>query len=145
MTAAGDSSTAGTFDTRATNIYTGVSDLYDSDTGYYVHALDVKKNYGDPAIVETDVSADISTLGLVTPFHVEPVTRTEVISTLLEVEDALTDFSETKMAYGGVVRYRADQEERYGSDYRDLGGQLLRRRPLDDAHQLDERILSGMG
>lgn len=25
------------------------------------------------------------------------------------------------MAYGGVTRYRADQEERYGQDYRDHG------------------------
>lgn len=121
MTAAGDSTTASTFDTRATNIYTGVSDLYSSTVGYYVHALDVKKNYGDSAIVATDVSADVSMLGLVTPFQIEPVTKTEIISTLLEVEAALTDFSETKMAYGGVTRYRADQEEHYGSDYRDLG------------------------
>ncbi len=121
MTAAGDNTTAITFTTRASNIYTGVTGLYSSTVGYYAHALDVKKNYTDQAIVDTDVSADISMLGLVTPFNVEPVTKTEVISTLLEVEEALTDFSETKMAYGGVVRYRADQEERYGSDYRDLG------------------------
>lgn len=121
MTAAGDTTTASTFDTRASNIYTGVTGLYSSTVGYYGHAFDVKRNYSDPAIVNLDISADISMLGLVTPFQVEPVTKTEVISTLLEVEAALTDFSETKMAYGGVARYRADQEERYGSDYRDLG------------------------
>jgi GH15 family glucan-1,4-alpha-glucosidase len=121
MTAAGDSSTASTFDSRATNIYSGVTDLYSSTVGYYVHALDVKQSYDGSAIVDTDVSADVSTLGLVTPFQIEPVTKTEIISTLLEVEEALTDLSETKMAYGGVTRYRADQEERYGSDYRDLG------------------------
>jgi len=68
-----------------------------------------------------DVSADISMLGLVSPFAVEPVTDTHVVSTVLHLEPALTDFSETKMAYGGVVRYRADQEELYGSDYRDHG------------------------
>ncbi len=121
MSAAGDSATAYTLTVRASNVYTGVSGLYSATVGYYVHGLDVKKNYSDPAIVDTDVSADISMLGLVTPFNVEPVTKTEVISTLLEVEAALTDLSETKMAYGGVVRYRADQEERYGAAYRDLG------------------------
>ncbi|MCA9932171.1 MAG: hypothetical protein KC419_26990, partial [Anaerolineales bacterium] len=121
MSAAGDSSTASTFDTRAGNIYTGVTGLYSDTVGFYAHAYDIKRNYSDPAIVDLDISADISMLGLVTPFHVEPVTKTEVISTLLEVEAALTDFSETKMAYGGVTRYRADQEERYGDAYRDLG------------------------
>ncbi|MCA9926366.1 MAG: hypothetical protein KC421_28555, partial [Anaerolineales bacterium] len=121
MSAAGDSSTASTFDTRAGNIYTGVTGLYSDTVGLYAHAYDIKRNYSDPAIVDLDISADISMLGLVTPFHVEPVTKTEVISTLLEVEAALTDFSETKMAYGGVTRYRADQEERYGDAYRDLG------------------------
>jgi len=121
MTAAGDSTTASTFNTRATSIYTGITGLYSSTVGYYAHAFDIKRNYTDPNIVAQDISADISMLGLVTPFQVESVTKTEVINTLQEVEGALTDFSETKMAYGGVIRYRADQEERYGPDYRDLG------------------------
>lgn len=52
---------------------------------------------------------------------VETSSDSSVVATLNEVEPALTDFSETKMAYGGATRYRADQEERYGSAYRDHG------------------------
>ena len=62
--------------------------------------------------------------GTIMLFHGQLLATPEndrVSRTVEEIEEALTDFSETKMAYGGVCRYRADQEERYGDAYRDLG------------------------
>jgi len=125
MDAIGDTTWKNTFNSRKADIEWGIQNsLYDTSTGRYDHGRYVKKvGYCTNAGLELnhDVSADISMLGLVTPFAVEPVTTTAAISTVQHLEPALTDFSETKMAYGGVVRYRADQEELYGADYRDHG------------------------
>lgn len=125
MEKAGDTVTRDLFNSRKADFLSGIENsLYDTTTGRYAHGRYVKKvGWCQDAGLEPDpdISADISMLGLVTPFAVKPVTDTAVVNTLNEVEEALTDFSETKMAYGGVVRYRADQEERYGADYRDHG------------------------
>lgn len=125
MDVAGDTTWRNTFNSRYSNFVSGIeNNLYDSTAGRYEHGRYVKKtgyctNSGSE--INHDISADISMLGLVTPFEIEPVTDTQVISTVQHLEPALTDFSETKMAYGGAVRYRADQEELYGSAYRNFG------------------------
>ncbi|HLF27493.1 MAG TPA: glycoside hydrolase family 66 protein [Anaerolineae bacterium] len=125
MDAVGDTTWRNTFNTRKTDFTWGITNsLYNATTLRYDHGRYVKKvGYCTNSGLELnrDVSADVDMLGLVTPWNVLPVTDTKVISTVLHVEPALTDFSETKMGYGGVLRYRADQEELYGSDYRDHG------------------------
>ncbi len=125
MDAIGDTTWRNTFNSRKADFEWGIrNSLYNATTGRYDHGRYVKKvGYCTNAGLELDhdVSADISMLGLVTPFAVEPVTTTAAVNTVQHLEPALTDFSETKMAYGGVVRYRADQEELYGADYRDHG------------------------
>jgi len=125
MNKAGDTATRDLFNSRKSDFEWGINNsLYNASTGRYDHGRYVKKvGWCQDAGLELnrDVSADVSMLGLVTPFQVKAVTEAAAVNTLNEVEPALTDFSETKMAYGGVVRYRADQEERYGADYRDHG------------------------
>jgi len=125
MNKAGDTATRDLFNSRKSDFEWGINNsLYNASTGRYDHGRYVKKvGWCQDAGLELnrDVSADVSMLGLVTPFQVKAVTEAAAVNTLNEVEPALTDFSETKMAYGGAVRYRADQEERYGADYRDHG------------------------
>lgn len=125
MNAVGDTTWKSTFNSRKADFEWGINNsLYNSTTGRYDHGRYVKKvGYCTNSGLELnrDVSADVSMLGLVVPFRTKTITETAVVNTLNELEPALTDFSETKMAYGGVVRYRADQEERYGADYRDHG------------------------
>ncbi len=125
MGEAGDTTAQTTFNTRKSDFEWGIANsLYNSTTSRYDHGRYVKKvGYCTDSGLELnrDVSADVDNLGLVSPFKVKPSTDTAVVNTLNEAEPALTDFSETKSAYGGVLRYRADQEERYGEDYRDHG------------------------
>ncbi len=125
MDKAGDTATRDLFNSRKSDFQWGIDNsLYNSTTTRYDHGRYVKKvGFCQDSGLELnrDVSADVSMLGLVGPFRVKAITETTAVNTLNEVEPALTDFSETKMAYGGAVRYRADQEERYGADYRDHG------------------------
>lgn len=125
MDRAGDTATRDLFNSRKAEFERGIDNsLYNATTARYDHGRYVKKvGWCQDSGLELnrDVSADVSMLGLVVPFRVKAITETAVVNTLNELEPALTDFSETKMAYGGVVRYRADQEERYGADYRDHG------------------------
>ncbi|HYN89130.1 MAG TPA: glycoside hydrolase family 66 protein [Ardenticatenaceae bacterium] len=125
MNAVGDTTWRNTFQGRQADFEWGLANsLYNSSTSRYDHGRYVKKvGYCTESGLELnrDVSADISMLGTVTPFAVKSATDTPAVNTLNHLEPALTDFSETKMAYGGATRYRADQEERYGADYRDHG------------------------
>lgn len=125
MDESGDTTTRDLFNTRKTTFQNGIdNNLYNSTTGRYDHGRHVKKAgycQDSGSEIDRDISADISMLGIASPFGVKPSSDTAVVATLNELEPALTDFSEAKMAYGGATRYRADQEERYGSAYRDHG------------------------
>lgn len=121
MDEVGDNENKDLFNARMENIATGLEGLYNTSTGRYDQGFGTKPYYSQPVTVERDVSADISMLGIVTPFGFKAPNDEKVSSTVKEIEEALSDINETENAYGGLCRYRENQVARYGIQYENLG------------------------
>ena len=121
MEKVGDNENRDLFNARRENIAMGLEGLYNTSTERYDQAFGTKKYYNQSVIVERDISADISMLGIVTPFGFKAPNDEKVLRTVEELREALTDINETENAYGGLCRYRESQVSRYGIQYENLG------------------------